>query len=104
MKVIFTGDPLELERGESLSRLSTTMYGKVFPMSAEVDISDLSDVQKRKLMNNSHFRVVGVDAAPEVSLILPVSTQAATQAAPSQPAESETTEEAPRPAKRSSKG
>jgi len=71
MKVIFTGDPLELERGESLSRLSTTMYGVTFPMSAEVDVSHLSDVQKRKLLNNSHFRVVGVDAETPRTLIIP---------------------------------
>lgn len=71
MKVIFTGDPLELERGESLSRLSTTMYGVHFPMSAEVDVSHLLDVQKRKLLNNSHFRVVGVDAETPRTLIIP---------------------------------
>ena len=80
MKVIFTGDPLELERGESLSRLSTTMYGVHFPMSAEVDVSHLLDVQKRKLLNNSHFRAAGVDAPP-VPLIIPVSAQAAALAA-----------------------
>lgn len=80
MKVIFIGDPLELERGESLSRLSTTMYGVTFPMQAEVDVSHLSDVQKRKLLNNSHFRAAGVDAPP-VPLIIPVSAQAAALAA-----------------------
>lgn len=73
MKVIFTGDPLELERGESLSRLSTTMYGVHFPMSAEVDVSHLSEVQKRKLLNNSHFKVAGVDAETPRPLIIPAS-------------------------------
>ena len=77
MKVIFTGDPLELERGESLSRLSTTMYGVHFPMSAEVDVSHLLDVQKRKLLNNSHFRVVGVDAETPRPLIIPAGVAAA---------------------------
>ena len=71
MKVIFIGDPLELERGESLSRLSTTLYGVTFPMSAEVDVSHLSDDQKRKLLNNSHFRVAGVDAETPRTLIIP---------------------------------
>ena len=76
MKVIFIGDPIELERGESLSRLSTSMYGITFPMQAEVDVSHLSEVQQRKLLNNSHFRAAGVDAPP-AKLILPVGAQAA---------------------------
>mgnify|MGYP000952758928 CR=1 FL=1 len=76
MKVIFIGDPIELERGESLSRLSTSMYGVTFPMQAEVDVSHLSEVQQRKLLNNSHFRAAGVDAPP-AKLILPVGAQAA---------------------------
>lgn len=71
MKVIFVGDPLELERGESLSRLSTTMYGVTFPMQAEVDVTHLSDQQKRKLLNNSHFRVAGVDGETPRTLIVP---------------------------------
>lgn len=71
MKVIFTGDPIELERGEGLSRLSTQVYGVNFPMSAEVDVSHLSDVQKRKLLNNPHFRAAGVDALPSQGLIIP---------------------------------
>lgn len=77
MKVIFTGDPIELERGEGLSRLSTTLYGVNFPMSAEVDVSHLLDVQKRKLLNNSHFRVVGVDAETPRPLIIPAGVAAA---------------------------
>lgn len=72
MKVIFTGDPLELERGESLSRLSTTMYGKTFPMGAEVDVSDLPQKLQQKLLNNAHFRAAGLDAPP-VPLVVPVS-------------------------------
>lgn len=71
MKVIFTGDPIELERGEGLSRLSTQVYGVNFPMSAEVDVSHLSDVQKRKLLTNPHFRVAGVDAETPRTLIIP---------------------------------
>lgn len=80
MKVIFTGDPIELERGEGLSRLSTQLFGKTFPMSAEVDVSDLSETQKRKLLNNPHFRAVGVDALP-VALVLPASVTAASEPA-----------------------
>lgn len=71
MKVIFTGDPLELERGEGLSRLSTTIYGVTFPMGAEVDVTHLSETQKRKLLNNSHFRVAGVDAEQPRPLVIP---------------------------------
>lgn len=72
MRVIFIGDPIEMERGEGLSRLSTSIYGATFPMSAEVDVSHLSEAQKRKLLNNSHFRAAGVDA-PAVPMVLPVS-------------------------------
>lgn len=75
MKVIFIGDPIELERGESLSRLSTSMYGVTFPMQAEVDVSHLSEVQQRKLLNNSHFRPAGVDA-PAAPLVIPASAAA----------------------------
>jgi hypothetical protein len=80
MKVIFTGDPIELERAEGLSRLSTQMFGMNFPMSAEVDVSHLSDKQKLKLANHSHFRVAGIDA-PAAPLVLPVSALRPAQAA-----------------------
>jgi len=79
MRVIFTGDPIEMERGESLSRLSTQIYGVTFPMSAEVDVSHLSEVQQRKLLNNPHFRAAGVDA-PAVSLIVPSAARTAASA------------------------
>lgn len=72
MRVIFIGDPAEIARGEGLSRLSTTLYGVTFPMSAEVDVSHLTDKQKHKLLNNGHFRAAGLDAPP-VPLIVPVS-------------------------------
>lgn len=80
MKIIFTGDPIELANGQGLSRLTTQMYGVTFPMGAEVDVSHLSETQKKKLLNNSHFRPAGVDAPP-AALILPVSMQAAPAAA-----------------------
>ncbi len=70
MRVIFTGDPTEIERAEGLSRVSTELYGVKFPMSVEVDVSHLSPVLKNKLMHNPHFRVAGIDA-PAVPLILP---------------------------------
>lgn len=76
MRVIFIGDPVELAQDASLSRTSTVIFGKKFPMSAEVDISDLPDAQKRKLANNSHFRVVGVDAPAAAPLVIPVSARA----------------------------
>lgn len=76
MRVIFTGDPQELEMGAGLSRLSTTMFGKVFPMSAEVDVSDLSAEQIKKLLGNPHFREAGADGS-RVPLILPASAVAA---------------------------
>lgn len=76
MKVIFTGDPAELEAGAGLSRLSTAMFGKVFPMGAEVDVSDLPQDQLRKLLGNPHFREAGVDG-PRAPFIIPASAAAA---------------------------
>lgn len=75
MKLIFAGDPVELERGEGLSRMSTSIYGVHFPMSVEVDVSHLSDKQKQKLLNNPHFRAAGVDAIP-MPLVIPQSARA----------------------------
>ena len=79
MKVIFTGDPIELERGGGLSRVTTTLYGITFPMSAEVDVSHLPQKLQQKLLGNSHFRAVGVDA-PAAPLVLPESVRAAADA------------------------
>jgi len=72
MRVIFIGDPAELERNEGLSRLQTVMFGVTFPMSAEVDIAHLSEAQKSKVLGNPHFRAAGVDA-PAAPLVVPVS-------------------------------
>ncbi len=79
MKVIFTGDPQELDIGAGLSRLSTVMFGKTFPMGAEVDVSDLSQDQLRKLLGNPHFRDASA-VAPRVSLVLPASASLAADA------------------------
>lgn len=75
MRVIFIGDPVELERAEGLSRMSTTLYGVTFPMSAEVDISHLPLPLQQKVLRNPHFRAAGVDA-PAVPLVFPVSAPA----------------------------
>lgn len=83
MKLIFTGDPTELERGEGLSRLSTTVYGVTFPMSAEVDVTHLPEKLQQKLLNNPHFRAAGVDAPAAPRLILPAMPAAAPVEAPS---------------------
>lgn len=83
MRVIFQGDPNELEgmaKGLGLSRTSTTMYGQVFPMSAEVDVSHLPLNLQRKISTNAHFRVVGVDAEPVRSLLLPAAPAASAEA------------------------
>lgn len=58
MQVVFRGDPLELERGESLSRLSLDLWGVHFPMNQAVDVSHLSVDQQRKLSRNAHFEVL----------------------------------------------
>lgn len=63
MHVIFRGDPLELARGEGLSRTSLPLWGLTFPMGVAVDVSSLSLEQQAKLSRNSHFEVVS-DAAP----------------------------------------
>ncbi len=80
MKVIFTGDPVELEMDRGLSRTSTHLFGKTFPMGAEVDVSDLSQDQLRKLLGNPHFRDASVGGA-RVQFIVPASVaQAAADA------------------------
>jgi len=103
MRVIFQGDPNELEgvaKGLGLSRTSTTLYGVNFPMSAEVDVSHLPLKLQQKIVNHTHFRVVGVDAEPQRSLILPSAISAEAQGAEGAlPAEDEAVE-APRPRKR----
>ena len=96
MKVIFTGDPIELERAEGLSRMSTTLFGVEFPMGAERDVTHLTDVQKRKLLTNPHFRAAGVDAPP-APLVVPVS------AAPVVAAGEEAPDSAPAASKRKAK-
>lgn len=73
MRVIFKGDPTELERGEGLSCVKTTLFGVTFPMSAEVDISHLPEGAQKKIIGNPHFAVAGVDA-PAAPLVLPVSS------------------------------
>ena len=75
MRVIFTGDPIELEgmtRGQGLSRTSATIYGVHFPMGAEVDVSHLDPKLQQKLANNPHFRPAGIEAPP-APLVVPVS-------------------------------
>lgn len=70
MRIVYTGDPIEIERGEGLSRLSTSIYGVHFPMNAEVDVSHLHPVQQQKLLRNSHFRPADVPASP-VAFVAP---------------------------------
>lgn len=77
MKVIFTGDPQELEAWAGLSRLSTQMFGKNFPMGAEVDVSDLNQDQLRKLLGNPHFKDSSEAGAVRAPLILPASVASA---------------------------
>jgi hypothetical protein len=81
MRVIFTGDPAELERNEGLSRLHTEMFGVRFPMSAEVDISHLPEGAQKKILGNPHFRAAGVDALAATTLVVPASVKKAKSAA-----------------------
>lgn len=88
MRVIFTGDPVELEgmaNGHGLSRTSTTIYGVTFPMGAEVDVSQLPQKLQMKLANNPHFRLAGIDA-PAAPLLVPMSALKPQPAAEEEPA------------------
>lgn len=68
MKIIFRGDPIELERGGALSRQSITLEGVQFNMGVPTDASGLSAKLLAKLENNPHFEIVaeaGVAAVAE---------------------------------------
>lgn len=77
MIVIFRGDPNEIARSGGLSRTNVEWYGLNFRMGLPVDVSGLSEAQKRKLRGNHHFEVVseGVDA-PAAPLVIPASAAA----------------------------
>lgn len=81
MKFVFTGDPAELEAERGLSRTSTVMFGKLFPMGAEVDCSDLHQDQLRKLLGNREFTEASVAGGMRAQLIIPASVAAASAAA-----------------------
>jgi hypothetical protein len=61
MKLIFRGDPIELERGGALSRQSITLEGVTFVMNEARDASALSPRLVAKLRSNAHFEVVAGD-------------------------------------------
>lgn len=63
MRVVFRGDPVELERGQGLSRTSLDLWGVHFPMNVAVDVSHLDADMQRRLSRNPHFQVVA-DEAP----------------------------------------
>jgi hypothetical protein len=67
MKLIFRGDPIELERGGALSRQSITLEGVTFVMNEARDASAISPRLLAKLRGNAHFEIVAEDdfaAAP----------------------------------------
>lgn len=80
MKLVFTGDPAEIEAERGLSRTSTVMFGKFFPMGAEVDVSDLNQDQLRKLLGNREFTEASVAGAMRGPLIIPASAAPAADA------------------------
>lgn len=61
MKLIFRGDPIELERGGALSRQSITLDGVTFVMNEARDASALSPKILAKLRGNAHFDIVAED-------------------------------------------
>ena len=77
MKFVFTGDPAELEAERGLSRTSTFLFGKHFPMGAEVDCADLNQDQIRKLLGNREFTEASVAGGMRAQLIIPASVAAA---------------------------
>ncbi len=80
MKFVFTGDPAELEAERGLSRTSTVLFGKLFPMGAEVDCADLNQDQLRKLLGNPEFKEASVAGGVRAQLIIPASVAAASAA------------------------
>lgn len=80
MKFVYTGDPAELEADRGLSRTSTVMFGKLFPMGAEVDCGDLNQDQLRKLLGNREFTEASVAGGMRAQLIIPASVAAASAA------------------------
>ncbi len=58
MRATFTGDPNHPEETRGIE-----MFGVVFPHGEPVDVSHLSDVQKRKLAGNRHFTTDAVEPA-----------------------------------------
>lgn len=67
MKLIFRGDPGELALGGGLSRTSIDMHGVHFQTGVPVDVSHLSEAQKRKLSTNNHFEIVADEASAVVA-------------------------------------
>lgn len=67
MKVRFLGDPSEIAKGLPPSRTEITMYGVTFTIGRygepgeAVDVSHLSEEQRRRLAGNGHFEVVAND-------------------------------------------
>lgn len=81
MKFVFTGDPAELEAERGLSRTSTVVFGKHFPMGVEVDCADLNQDQVRKLLGNPEFKEASVAGGMRAQLIIPASVAAASASA-----------------------
>lgn len=61
MKLIFRGDPIELQRGGALSRQSITLEGVTFVMNEARGASALSPKLLAKLRGNAHFEIVAGD-------------------------------------------
>lgn len=57
MRATFIGDP----NSPGEERSSVDMFGVSFPLGQSVDVSHLSDAQRRKLAGNRHFTT---DTAP----------------------------------------
>lgn len=69
MKLIFRGDPIELERGGALSRQSITLEGVTFVMNEARDASALSPKLLAKLRGNAHFEIVAEEVSPAAGIV-----------------------------------
>lgn len=60
MKVRFIGSPNSADAGKTCE-----MFGKLFVVGHDVDVSDLPAAQQRKLASNHHFVVAAKEAKKE---------------------------------------
>ena len=66
MKATFIGNPDGTDEGKVVEA-----FGKTFFLGVEVDVSELDDHARRKLMGNHHFKVSGFAAVEQAATETP---------------------------------